>query len=303
MAAQTQIRLGNLAAADALYGSSIATLERAVEATPSFRDKYNDHLAVVLERAAELKRALGSSADANALDGRAASVPSAAPDAPLPAMRRDGNTILAGSLGPTLNGDDLRQLRALVPAGKETWLITASHELIAPDRRLLAEIYLDPDMEQANLRRGRVITAEAIVKSDAKLDGKKIWTDAKLTIGYAQVALPGRDPMDLRGHDDPNLPALVPQMAAGVSVTHAELVSVVAFIRSASSPSQGAAGFDFGELYKRVQPWPIADITKWSEDNLEVRLVPQTTARRGQRIKLKASGKGWTIVELEPVAW
>jgi hypothetical protein len=53
-----------------------------------------------------------------------------------------------------------------------------------------------------------------------------------------------------------------------------------------------------------VQEWPIEEITKWADDNIEVRLVEfKTTARQGQRIRLKPNGSGWTIVEMGPVAW
>jgi tetratricopeptide (TPR) repeat protein len=301
MAAQAQIGLRNLPAAETLYTSSIAILERAIVALPEFRDRYHEQLTGVLGRFAELKIAMGKTADARALVEHARAVPPSAAEVALPAARRDGSTLLLG-IGPLLTADDVRQLRALVPSGKSAWLIVVTEETL-PERAAHAQIYLDADVVRPNLRRGRVVHAEASIGADGTVGGQKTWAGRPYKVAYAQVPLAGRDALDIRGNDDRNRPANVPETVAGASFTDDQLVSLVMFLRSAAASSASARS-DRGELYTRVQEWPIDDITRWSEDHIEVRLVEhKTAARQGQRIKLKPNGAGWTIVEMEPVAW
>jgi tetratricopeptide (TPR) repeat protein len=300
MSAQAQIGLRNLPAAETLYTNSIATLERAIAALPAFRDRYRQQLDDTLRRFAELKIAMGKTADARALVERAGAVPSSTVDVALPPPRRDGSTLLLG-IGPQLTADDMRQLRALVPGDKIEWFIVVNEEAL--QGALLAQIYLEADAVRPNLRRGSVVYAEAKNVANGKLDGKKTWARLPFKVAYAQVPLPGRDALEIRGNDDRNRPANVPETATGASLTDGQLVSLVAFLRSpADSPA--AAPSNRGALYTRVQEWPIEEITKWADDNIEVRLVEfKTTARQGQRIRLKPNGSGWTIVEMGPVAW
>ena len=201
-----------------------------------------------------------------------------------------------------LTADDVRQLRALVPSGKSAWFIVVTEETL-PERGVHAQIYLDADVVRPNLRRGRVIHAEASIGADGTVDGNKTWARLPFKAAYAQVPLAGRDALDIRGNDDRNRPASVPETVTGASFTDDQLVSLVVFLRSAAA-SPASAPSNRGELYTRVQEWPIADIIMLTEDNIEIRLVEhKTAARQGQRIKLKPNGAGWTIVEMEPVAW
>lgn len=301
--AQALVQLGNLEEADRRFTSAVAMLERAIKALPGMRANYEPRLATVLELLASVKAARGQTDEARALAVRGAAVPPSLESFPLPPIARDGSAIMMGPLGPSLTPDDLRQLRAFLPTGKKAWLFVGTESTMQSTRRLIVEVFVEPDRTLPTLRRGHVITAEAVLQPGAPLTVTKTWTQLNFQKSQAQVLLPGREPADVRGNDDLNRPAVVMTTIAGDPPSDDELVSLITFIRAAQAkPGRPTAtGSADADLYVNVQPWPIETIASW-QDHIEVRLLEyKTVATRGQKVKLSRQNGQWTIIELR--AW
>ncbi len=106
-----------LVKADEVFALSARTYERAMERLPSLRALYVPGLRFTLLDHAGVKRLLGQSEAAQALELRAASL--AAPATPeLAALRVLDSVPVIGEAASRLVDDDVRQIRALLSTTK-----------------------------------------------------------------------------------------------------------------------------------------------------------------------------------------
>ena len=288
--------MGNLQKADAELTEAVATLRRAIVAVPSFKTRYSQVLDDVLREQAELKAVMGKTDDARSLQQAAGQLNAPARGLPMPPMTRDGNLLIGGAIGPQLNADDLRQIRALLPAGKTPWLLLASAEF---DTRWEANVFLAPDVRTPTYRRGQVVSLLGRVTTTPSGTQSRKWEGPGLEWPFVQVVVNGRDMDQIRGADDPSLPVAVP-MTAGEPMSDDDVVTLITFLREAGARSAGTAAAR--DLRTSVQPWPIQDVVRWPDGRVEARLRDGATVDgRAQRVTLRRDGAAWTIVKLE--AW
>jgi hypothetical protein len=177
-----------------------------------------------------------------------------------PVWRPPGVVIEAKDLTPA---EMVRVRRLVRPTGKEPWLISGfrfGRGAKSTPRRTGLGIYLQPDVENGRLRRGRLLSLEISAPADA---GKKASRRIRFTAKYAQVVVPGRRPDEVKGKSDLHRPFLV----------HGEfddqtLFGLVEFIRR--SP-EGPPGTN-GESPNRVDGLlPISYVGR-TDNGVEVRL-------------------------------
>jgi len=105
---------------------------------------------------------------------------------------------------------EMAQVRGLArPTGKEPWLIHGFRHGLGPkftSRRTRLEVYLQPEVENGSLRRGRVLHVEI---SAPAAGGRNASARIESTGNYAQIVVPGRRATDVEGKWDLNRPFLV----------------------------------------------------------------------------------------------
>ena len=293
-AAGMEARLNRFSAAVTRNATAISILERAIETLPEFRDRYLPRLRDALEQAALLKRALGESGEAAALEKRAASV-STSPPAAMP-TRQLRSVLVLGTMAAALTEDDVRQVTALIPAGKTTWFLVANEGFRDGGRMLFATLYLNPDGGRSGHRWGRALTMEAAWPERGPSDAKRIWK-RWIESPYVHVPRVGREPDDVRSSDDRNRPVLV-QKTPSEALTIDDAAAIVTLVqRTADASPNGGPG----AVYTVAQPWTIEDVTAWSGGEVHVQLRENVTADGpGQRVTVRKTGAEWTIVEIQP---
>jgi len=300
MAGQAQVLLNRLPQADALYERAIATIERAMAASPEMRGLYTTALANGFRLRAELKRATGNAAEAAALEARAGSAPPADRDTPLPPMRQSQGTVLLGPLGPALTDDDVSQLRALLPSGKRAWVMVANTGFKNGGEFVGVEVYLDPDAAGPMARSGRIIAAEASRPTGTPMTAKKSWARWRES-RWVQVPIPGRNPDEIWGHGDVNRPTEIGD-TAGEPLTIDEAADIVRTLRAAAKATSAArTPVGRGAVYVEVQPWTIESVMRWNGDVQAQIAENETLAGPGQWITLKKNGGRWDVDTIQPV--
>ena len=293
-AAGMEARLNRLPAAAARYAIAISILERAVETRPDFRERYLPQLRDVLEKAAVVKRALGESGEAAALEKRASGV-STSPPAVMP-TRLILSVLVLGATAPALTEDDVRQVTALVPAGKKTWFLGVDEGFSDGGRMLFATLYLNPDGVRPGYRWGRALRMQAAWPQRPGSDAKRTW-ERWSESPYVHLPRAGREPDDVRGNDDRNRPVLVPKTPSEALPIDDAAAIVTLVQRAADAPRNAGPG----AVYAVVQPWMIEDVTAWSNGDVHVRLRENVTVRGpGQRVTVRKTGAEWKIVEIQP---
>jgi hypothetical protein len=125
-----------------------------------------------------------------------------------------------------LTREEMSQVRDLArKAGKAPWLIYGFRHGLgakATRRRTQLEIYLQPDLENGRVRRGRVLYVE--IDPGQRLRGKVARVES--IARYAHVLVPGRRPNDAMGKWDAHRPFVVEG-----EFDDGTLHRVVAFIR------------------------------------------------------------------------
>jgi hypothetical protein len=293
-AAGMEVRLNRLQAAAVRYATAISILERAIATLPEWRERYQPQLRDVMEQAATVKRALGESVEAVALEKRAAGVATPLPGA-MP-MRQLLGVLALGVTAPALTEDDVRQLTALVPAGKKLWFLAADQGFGDGGRMLVATLYLNPDGVRPGYRSGRAVTMRASWSPGTGPDAKRKW-ERWIESPYVHVPLAGREPDDVRGSDDRNRPAPIAQTPAE-ALTIEDAAAIVMLVRRSADASRNSGP---GAVYTVVQPWTIDNIMPWSGGEVYVILRENVTVTGpGQRVTLRKTGAEWKIVEIQP---
>jgi hypothetical protein len=93
-----------------------------------------------------------------------------------------------------LTPDEMEQVRRLVRPARKPWLISGFRRDLGAKstaRRTWLGVYLQPDLENGRLRRGRVLYLEISTPTGA---GKKASGRIESTAKYAQVVVPGGRP-------------------------------------------------------------------------------------------------------------
>lgn len=249
-AAGMEARLNQLPAAAARYATAISILERAIETLPEFRERYLPQLRNALEQAAVVKRALGDSGEAAALEKRASGV-STPPPAAMP-TRHLLSVLVLGTTGAALTEDDVRQVTALVPAGTKPWFLVADQGFRDAGRMLVATLYLDPDGVRPGHRWGRALMVQAAWPERAAPDAKRTWA-RWIESPYVHVPRAGREPDDVRSNDDRNRPVLVPKTPSE-ALTIDDAAAIVTLVQRTADASRNGGP---GAVYAVVQPWTI----------------------------------------------
>ena len=109
-----------------------------------------------------------------------------------------------------LTPDEMEQVRRLVrQAGRKSWLISGFRRDLRAEstpRRMWLGVYLQPDVENGRLRRGRVLYLELSTPTGP---GKKVTGRIESTAKYAQVVVPGGRPDEGKRKWDLQRPFLV----------------------------------------------------------------------------------------------
>jgi hypothetical protein len=184
-----------------------------------------------------------------------------------------GVSIEAKDLTPA----EMAQVRRLArPTGRQPWLIHGFRYGLgakSTPRRMQLGIYLQPDVENGGLRRGRMLLLEISAPAGA---GQTPSLRIESTAKYAQLVVPGRRPDDVKGKWDLHRPFLVDG-----EFDDQTLVSLVTLIRR--SP-EGPAPPN-GESPARVNgSLAISDVRRTSS-GVEVRL--SADAYHGQYVTLE----------------
>jgi hypothetical protein len=194
-----------------------------------------------------------------------------------------GVWIEAKDLTPT----EMAQVRQLArPTGKEPWLIHGFRfgpGAKSTRRRTRLEIYLEPEVENGSLRRGRVLHTEI---SAPVAGGRYASPRIKSTGKYARIVVHGRPATEVKGKWD----------LSGPFQVHGEfddqtLLSLVALIRSSPQgpplPNGGLSGKIDGSL-------AISDVRR-TDNGVEVRL--NADDYHGQYVTLEDRNGRFVIVQ------
>lgn len=138
-----------------------------------------------------------------------------------------------------LSERDIAAITLALPPGSEPWLLIGSRTLTSEER---IEIYISPDPPAGDVRRGSMILLNrnpsdsgwTIVDATAAYPfpgiGHRTAPPARTAI-YAQVAVAGRDPNDVKEEQDDNRPFVV-----SGPFDDAALNSLAAFVRGRGQP-------------------------------------------------------------------
>jgi hypothetical protein len=204
--------------------------------------------------------------------------------------------LVLGTTAAALTEDDVRQVTALVPAGKKTWFLVADEGFGGGGRMLVATLYLNPDGVRPGHRWGRALMVQAAWPERAAPDAKRTW-ERWIESPYVQVPRAGREPDDVRSNDDRNRPVLVPKTPSE-ALTIDEVVTIVTLVQRTADASRNGGP---GAVYAVVQPWTIENVTAWSGGAVHVHLRENVTVRSpGQRVTVRKTGAEWKIVEIQP---
>jgi hypothetical protein len=185
----------------------------------------------------------------------------------------------------------MAQVRRLARAtGKEPWLIHGFRYGLGAKstrRRTQLEIYLQPEVENGSLRRGRVLRMEI---SAPAAGGRNASPRIESTGKYAQIAVPGRRATEVKGKWDLNRPFVVDG-----EFDDQTLFSLVALIRRSPHgpprPNGGSPGKINGSL-------AISHVRR-TDNGVEVRL--NADDYHGQLVTLEE--RNGRLVIIEHGAW
>jgi hypothetical protein len=179
------------------------------------------------------------------------------------------------------------QVRRLVrPTGKELWLIYGfryGRGAKSTPRRTRLEVYLQPDVENGRLRRGRVLSLEVSAPAGA---GKKASGRIRFTAKYGQVVVLGRRPDEVKGKWDLHRPFLVDG-----EFDDETLLGLVELIRR--SPAAGPPGPN-GETPNRVNGSLAISHVRRTDNAVEVTL--NRDDRHGESVNLEERNGRLVIV-------
>lgn len=185
-----------------------------------------------------------------------------------------------GDLGRPLSDSERAEVARLGSAnGKEPWLFVFQRGHFGPAEEL-AYVYSVPAVETAEIRRGTwVLLSRRFPSAGGTWEG---WT-VKGRGWYAQVTVPGRDPIRVEGERDTQLPFDV-----GAKISGQDIVSLATLIRS------GPSWTDRSGNAQRVEgSWPIQSIHRKADGTVEIR--SRKDIHSGQWVKLKREQDGWHI--------
>ena len=294
--------LRDFAKADESFTQSVKSYDAAMQARPKDVAARTENIRLILQRAAALKRRLGQEAAARALEAKIVTLPAAPPpEAALepepPPAKLVGSIPCFGSLGIQLTEDDVRQIRAELPAGAQPWFIVSKRKWPGAVEGVDVEVYLQPDVSTPELRRGRIVWVMGKLQRPDAFDAKTTWRTFGLgPFEYVQVPPTGSDPAGV-WTPMATRPIRVASFDPARPFTNVEIQALVKFVRStaARTPSAGTPP----RLFSDLQPWIITELTRDPDGSVQLWLVnPDSSGPRGQNAVLKPSGSTWTIAQL-----
>jgi hypothetical protein len=158
------------------------------------------------------------------------------------ASRMKARPNLLGDVAMQLSERDIAAVTLALPPGSKPWLLIGSRTQTSEER---IEIYISPDPPVSGVRQGSMILL-------SRNPSDSVWTISDATAAYpfpgfpstarrtappartatyAQVAVAGRDPNDVKSEQDDNRPFVV-----SGPFDHAALNSLAAFVRGRGQP-------------------------------------------------------------------
>jgi hypothetical protein len=295
--------LGDYAKADEAFSNSVKSYDAAMLARPGDVGERAENIRLVFSRVAALKRRLGQEAAARALEVRIAGLPAAsapAAAAPLepepPPSKVIGAIPCFGSFGIRLTEDDVRQIRSGLPAGSQLWFIVSERQFPGRVERLNVEVYLRPDVDTPDLRRGRIVWVTGDLQGPDAFGGKTAWRSVGVAFDYVQMPAAGSDPAGA-WLARPTRPIKITSFDRARPFTNAEIQSVIRFVRMAAAKTSKANTPP--RLFSDLQPWIITAVTRDLDGTVRVSLAnPDPSGPRGQMALLKPSGSSWAVMQL-----
>jgi hypothetical protein len=293
----THFALGDFAKADETMAASVRSYEGAIQQLPTFAASYTPRLQTTLRHYADMKKAAGDLAGAEALMKKADAMRLPAPP-PLPSVSEARTMDGIRLIGPavSLTEEDLKKIRALMPSGAPPiWLIIGQPVGMYRPLSWDVQVYLDPDSTSPALRTGRLITLSTQLPAADALSASKTWTQRLVTGKWAHLPLPGRDVRDVQNEKDRNRPVELVEFGGGPKFEDREISRVLAFVRSKAASTPAAS--ERPRLATDIQPWPVASLSKWSSVEIEAYLLNPAT-RGGQSVRIKLSGDEISVSEM-----
>ena len=261
-----QQRLGNTKDADEALTTSVRMHEAALKAVPTLRDVYLPRYQRALQAHAALKRQLGDTAAAEAIESRTSALPRPATVDLSRRISTAGDLRLLEPTTSPLAAEDVTQIRAvLAKAGLRAWMLTHS----GPSERdgipeWIVEVFLTPAIA-TTAQRGEcaVVTRK----------GSSAWEVQKAHWFWMQIPMEGEDPttaFPLKVQPAPNSPP----------PSTNEVVDLVKMVRA--NPE--------------VKSWPIEIIVFWADGARF--LLEEHATRARQSITLRRQGETWAVADI-----
>ena len=262
-----QQRIGNAKEADEAFATSVRMHEAALKSATTLRDAYLPRYERALQAHAALKRLLGDTTAAEALESRM-TLPR--PDPPDPSRRitTTGDLRLLEPTTSPLAAEEVTQIRAiLAKAGLRAWMLTHS----GPSDRIgtpewIVEVFLAPTTTATDtVRRGECAVVRRI--------GSAAWEVQKAHWFWVQIPTEGEaadTAFPLKVQPAPNSP---------LPATN-EVVDLVKMVRA----------------HPEVKAWPM-EILVFGSDGARFMLEEHATRAR-QSITLRRQGDGWSVADI-----
>ena len=265
-----QQRLGNGKDADEAFSTSVRMHEAALKAVPKMRDLYLPRYQRALQAHAALKRQVGDTAAAEALESRTSALPRPATVDLSRRVRTAGDLRLLEPTTSPLTAEDVTQIRGVLEkGGLRAWMLThygSSERDGTPE--WIVEVFLTP------------ATATTVPRGECAVvtrKGSSAWEVQKAHWFWMRIPMEGEDPTNafpLKVQPAPNSPP----------PSTNEVVELVKMVRA--NPE--------------VKSWPIEIIVFWA-DGARLLLEEHATRAR-QSITLRRQAGAWAVADIRTLA-
>jgi protein TonB len=276
--------------ADGALSKALDLFDQLVSESPGLLGRIRDNLDQLLAIYSSVKRIMGDTAAAAALDARRSSLAQPPlPSSPPGPRRLIGSVPCFGDECADLTENSLDLAAKSLPARSRIWMVFTGEDDHIPTVRPgpAMTVYMEPSISTPDIRRGRIVTLFQRKRAD-----RPSWEALPMTSEWAQIPA-GRIPAELSSPADPQWPFAI-DATRGPAPANADVLAIVAAIRTAGERSRQAGR---SNVRTDVQPWTIANFHAWpGGDRIDVLLRDPVLPRPPQPIVLERQSGEWKIV-------